>query len=284
MQRRAAAIYAAFFVVVAATSYSLIATAQEPTVQFEGEEALSVNDTLSVGGTTYTVSSVSATTEGGDHGSPVRLVRSGELQWRNESARYTETWDNGSTVTFRDLEREVVVPNASDPTRFALREVIDREAILANDTAADNQTVTRDGEEYVVVTEDGTSRLVPAADYFPTPETTSYVEGETIDYRGNETTLADVSSDGVTLAWTAPRTNTQSLSDGGNVTLDGETYLAVFPDNSSVVLTQNFDSYRAQQSGIDRFTRYRNGLWGVSILGSVSAVLLVGLAYLPSRY
>jgi hypothetical protein len=284
MQRRAAAIYAAFFVVVAATSYSLIATAQEPTVQFEGEEAMTEGDTLSAGGTTYTVSEVSATTEGGDHGSPVRLVRSGELQWRNESARYTETWDNGSTVTFRGEERAVVVENASDPSRFELREVIDREGILAADPSADNQTVTRDGEEFVVVTEDGTSRLVPAAEYFPTPATTAFSEGETVDYRGNETTLEAVSSDGVTLAWTAPRTNTQSLSDRGNVTLGGETYLAVFPDNSSVVLTQNFDSYRTQQSEIDRFTRYRNGLWGVSILGSVSAVLLVGLAYLPSRY
>ena len=65
MQRRAAAIYVALFVLIGAASYSLIATAQQPTVEFDNPTyELSQGDQLDVGGQTYTVASVSET--GGD--------------------------------------------------------------------------------------------------------------------------------------------------------------------------------------------------------------------------
>jgi hypothetical protein len=285
MQRRAAALYAAFFIVIAAASYSLIATAQTPTVQFENPAyELAEGDEFTAGGQTYTVSSVSAEMEGGGHGSPASLVRSGEFTWTNDSARLTVTWDNGSTVTYEGQERLVAVPSAEDPQGFELREVIDREAILANDTNADNETVTRDGTEYVVVTENGTSRLVPADDYFPTPESTVYTEGQTIQYEGNESTISSVTSEAVTIAWTGSRTNTIGVGDEANVTVGGQQYLASFPNNDTLVLTQDYESYESQQASIASFQVHKNGLWGVSILSATAAVFLIGLAYLPSRY
>ena len=289
MQRRAAAIYVVFFVVVGAASYSLIATAEAPTIAFENpDHALSQGDTFSVDGQQYTAAEVATeveTSSGGGHGGGggKTIVHTAQFAWTNESALYTQTWDNGSTVTYADDEWDVVIPNASDPSSFTLRESIDRAGILANDTAADNETVTRDGQEFVIVTENGSSTLVPASEYFRTPERRQFSESDTLQFEGNETRI-DVGSDAVTLSWNAPRRNTVQAGNHANVTLSGQTYLTHFRTNTTVVLTQDFASFRAQNDEIDSFTEQKNGLWGVSILSWLSVIFLVGLAYLPSRY
>jgi hypothetical protein len=290
MQRRAAAIYVAFFLVVGTASYSLIATAQEPAIGFENpEHTLEQGDSFSIDGQQYTATEVSTEVEesggGGGHSGPVtrEVVHSATIAWTNESALYTQTWENGSTVTYDDDEWVVVIPNASDPSSFTLRESIDRAGILANDTDADNETVTRDGREFVIVTENGSSTLVPASDYFRTPETQQVSEGDSFELSGNETRV-DVTSEDVTFSWNAPRRNTIQLADQTNATLSGQTYLAFFATNTSVVLTQDFESYRAQTNDIDEFHEQKNGLWGVTILSGASIVFLIGLAFLPSRY
>jgi len=285
MQRRAAAIYVAFFLIVGAASYSLIATAETPAVEFQNPEyELSPDDTFTAGGTEYTVSGISAQYEGGGHGSAASLVREGTLAWTNESARYTATWENNSTVSYNNNEWRVLVPNTSDPSEFVLQDELNRTAILQEDPNADDQLVTRQGEKFVAITEDNTTRLVPAAEYFPAPERIDYAQGDTVDYQGNQTTVSQVTSDGVTLAWSGPRTNTITAGDRGNVTLGDETYLAMYPDNSTLVLTTDFQEFREQQAEIDAYHEQKNGLWGISIVSGVTAVLLAGMAYLPSRY
>ena len=294
MQRRAAAIYAVFFLVLGAASYSLIATAEEPTVQFENpERQYQQGDTFSIDGRQYNVSSISATTSGGGGGGGhgggggggATVTRSGQLTWTNESARHTETWANGSNVTLENQSYQVVIPNASNPNSLTLRENVNRSAILQNDTRADNQTVTRNGSTYVVVQDQGgNATLVPADEYFPEPRTRQLNEGQTFPYAGNQTTVTNITTSQATVAWTAPRTNQISVSDEANVTLNGQTYLAKFPDNETLVLTQDFQSYHQQQDEIARFNTYVNGLWGVVILSTVTVIFLLGLAYLPSRY
>ena len=288
MQRRAAAIYAVVFVLIGTASYTLVATAQQPHVTFESpEHELSQGDTFQVGERTYTVSAISATVEGGGggHGGGGGAVtRSGALEWTNQSARYTETWENESNVTVDDTEYTVTIPNTTDPSTVTLVALQNRTAILQNDSAADNRTVTRNGQEYVVVTENGTSRLVPAAEYFPEPERTQYSEGDRLQYRGNATTVDTVTNRSATLAWTAPRTNTVELSDAANTTLAGQQYFVYFPDNSTLVLETDYSVYQEQTDEIDRFHEHKNGLWGVTTLSGIAAVLLVGMAFLPSRY
>ncbi|WP_380678883.1 hypothetical protein [Salinigranum sp. GCM10025319] len=289
MQRRAAAIYVAFFLVVGAASYSLIATAAAPTIGFENPEyELSQGDTFEIGGQQYTASTVETTVEessGGGHGGGggATISHSATFAWTNESALYTQTWDNGSTVTYEDDEWQVVIPNESDPASFTLRESINRTAILGDDPAADNATVTRDGGEFVVITENGTATLVPASEYFPDPAERQLSEDETIQFEGNETRI-DVASDAVTLSWNAPRQNTVQAGNHANVSLSGQTYFTHFSTNTSVVLTQDFAGYRAQTNEIDSFNEQRNGLWGVTIVSGASVVFLIGLAFLPSRY
>jgi len=155
MQRRAAAIYAALFLVVGAASYSLIATATQPTVDFENpDHTLSAEDSFEVDGQEYTVREISAEVSGGGHGGGGELARSAVIARTNESGQYTETWANGSTVSFDGTEWHVIVPNESDPGEFTLREEIDETAILENDSDADNETVIHNGTRMVVVERD----------------------------------------------------------------------------------------------------------------------------------
>ncbi len=289
MQRRAAAIYVAFFLVMGAASYSLIATAQEPTVGFENPDySLEQNQTFTIDGQQYTATEVVTEVEessGGGHGGGggATVSRSATFAWTNQSALYTETWENNSTVTYDGEEWTVLVPNASDPSSATLRESIDRASILSNDTNADNETVSRNGQAYVIVTENNSSTLVPASEYFPAPAEREVSESQQLDYNGNQTRV-DVTAEAVELSWNAPRENTVQASNHANVSLSGQTYLVHFPTNDSVQLTQDFESFRAQNDDIDQFTEQKNGLWGVTILSGLSIVFLIGMAFLPSRY
>lgn len=286
MQRRAAAIYVAFFLVIGAASYSLIATAQTPEIQFQNPDySVSQGETFEANGQTYNVSSISATEEGGDHGGGTTLVRSAEITYTEQSAEYTETWENNTSVTVGDGNWTVLVPNESNASQFTLRQDVERTQMLEQDPNADNETVTRDGQEFVVVqNQGGNATLVPAEEYFPSPETRQVSEGESVQYQGNQTNVENVTESGVEVSWTAPQTNTIEASDNGNVTLGDQTYLAHFPDNETMQLTSDFENYQAQQEEIDTFHTFENGLWGIVILCGSVAGLLVGLAFLPSRY
>lgn len=292
MQRRAAAVSVVAFLLVGTVAYGLIATAEKPHVEIDGGERLAENDTFAVGGQTYTVSAVETETSGGGGGGhgggggEATEQHVATIEWTVEDAQHTENWANGSVVTYDGKEWEVQVEDAEDPTSFTLVEQIDRQAILQNDSDADNETVTRDGEEYVVVEQEGedNAELVPAEEYFPEPERREFTEGESIDYQGNDATVETVESGGATLAWTAPKNNSVEVGNHENVTLSGETYFAHFPDGKTLVLSQDFEQLRQEQQEIDDFTRHRNGLWGISLTSWVFSILLIGMAYLPSRY
>jgi hypothetical protein len=285
MQRRAATAYVLLFLVLGAGSYGLIATAQPPEVTFDDpDHRLSAGDRFAVDDRRYTVASVSAEEGSGDHGGGTSVTYAATLRWTNDSATYTETWAPGDAVTAGGFAGEVEVANASDPTAFTLVDRVNRTAVLAADPDADNETVTRNGEEFVVVTEGNTTRLVAADEYFPAPETRTFAEGDRFAYAGNRTTVGNVTSDGVPVSWTAPRTNEVELSQRSNVTLAGQTYFVYFAGEDEVVLESDYSVYAEQAAAVDSYTETENGLWGVTILSGVSAALLIGLAFLPSRY
>jgi hypothetical protein len=288
MQRRAAAIYVAFFIVLGAASYSLIATASAPTIGFENpDHSLSEGDQFSVDDRQYTVSSLTAETSGGGGGhggGGATVTRSGELSWTNDSARHTQTWEHDATVTYQGEEYRVLVAEGDDPSTFRLQEVVNRTAILQEDASVDDETVTVNGTEYVVRSEGDDRSLIPASEYFPEPSSTTYSEGDSLDYQGNATTVSSVTGDGATLAWTAPQTNTVGVDNNANVTLNGQTYFAHFPDNGTLVLESDYGVYERQSQDIDTYHSHVNGLWGVSIVSFTTAVVLLGMAYMPSRY
>ena len=288
MQRRAAAGYAGLLFLVGIVAFSLIATATPPELTFQNpDHRLSDGENATIGGTEYNVTVTAEVSEpdGGGHGGGggAELVRSGTLTTVDESARQTATWANGSQVTYlNDTWTVSVVNNES----ARLIEVIDREAILQNDSSVRNTTQTIDGVTYVVSVnaDGGNGTLIPADDYFPAPAAEPVSVGDEIQFDGRTVTVTRVTSDGVLLVWTAPETIETSVSDGANVTVGNATYYAQFPDNETLVLSDNFERVEQFQEEREQFETHRNGLWGVTILGSVGGVLLVGLSYMPSRY
>lgn len=266
MQRRAAAIYAAFFLVLAAGSVAMIGAASPPAAVPDPDHRLTNGSEVTIGGQSYAV-----TVEEGD----------ATLEWHNQSARHTETWENGSDVAFQGTNYTVSIPNVSDPRQLSLEEV----RTLPEGT----QTTTVNDTEYVVVErEDGTRELVPTGEYLNRtqgePERRELVEGQAYDYRGNRTTLEAVENESATLAWTAPRDESVDLAEGEEVELDGRQFVASFPEPGTLVLDPDVQAYQRQQAVIATYHERVNGLWGVSILSALSALSILGLSYLPSRY
>lgn len=284
MQRRAAAGYVTLFLVLAVGAYGLVAVTAAPTVTVEDpDHRLTAGDQFTVGDRTYTVESVAVEEEEGEHGGG-GLLYSASVAWTNDTARYTETWAAADTVDL-DLTLQgarlngtyaVLVPNVSDPTEATLRampETLDYEE--------------RDGVTYVVEERDDGSIEQTPIDQYDDLQRETVTEGA-VDYRGNDTRLA-ITDEGVTLSWTASRTQTVDLAQEQNVTLNDQRFFSFFPHaepddaNPEVLLTTDATDYRDRVAQAERYHERTNGLWGVTIVSVVAAVLLVALAFLPRK-
>ncbi|WP_115864778.1 hypothetical protein [Halorussus litoreus] len=269
MQGRAATVYAVLFLVIAAGAYSLIGVAEQPGIDLEGE-TYTEGQNVTVNGYEYNVSSI-----GDGEGTLARV---------NESSVYTQSLENNSTTQLANTTYRVLIPNTSDPNTFTLRE----EFNLSENVT----TTTQDGVQYVVQNgTDGNRTLVPRDQYerqqFGEPETREFAESDTFDYRGNETTVTNVTVDAAQLQYTAPRALETPLVEGNDVDLgpDGnnQTYVAHFPDDSTLQLTTDVDAYDNQAEEIDHFNERIAGLWGIVILSAITLALLFGMAFLPNK-
>ena len=279
MQRRAVAVFVALFLAVAGVAGALTATAESPEIALENPEIdASQDDSVEVGGETYVVADISENEN--DAG---QMVISGTLE-REFTAETSETWANESTVSVDDREWRVEIPG-ENATEFTLIEVLDRQAILEADDAAENETVTLEDGEYVAVTdENGDRTLVPVDEYFPAPEERSYATGETLEYDGQTVTIDDVTADGAVLVWETTETETVELAQESTVTIGDTEYVAHFPDASTLRMSTDVEAYEAQVTEIERFNQYNSGLSRVLVLSVLSSIMLAGMAFIPSRY
>lgn len=276
MQRRAVAVYVALFVLIAGGAGVLTATADSPEIGFENPDfEVSEGDPIEVDGEEYVVAGVE-----GDDGAESSAVATIE---RNVTAEQSETWANESTVEVGDREWRVMI-TGEDPNEFTLVEELDRQAILEDDSQADNETVERDDGEYVVVTEDGESTLVPVEEYFPTPEERSYAEDDAFEYGDNTATVDNVTADQAVLVWEATETESIEIEGEAIVTIGETEFVANFPDASTVQLSSDIEGYEAQVAQIEQFQQYNSGLTRVLVLAFLSSLLLLGAAFIPSRY
>ncbi|MFB6117424.1 hypothetical protein [Halosegnis sp.] len=283
MQRRVAAIYFVFFVVLGASAYSVLAVAEQPAVDVPGETYTNGSE-FAVGGQEYTVVVEMQESEGGGHGGGGGAEPVGELVYLNESARMTATWDNESTVTYRGEEYRVEL-NA-DASRVRLVETFDVPARLQNDSAVYNETTTIEGVEYVTYRENDTN--VRLDEYLPKPTTYTFEVGDTIEYDGETTTLESVDTSAATLAWTAPEQQSITLEEGANVTLaDGNQYYAHFKTHGelrvTIAPTTTYSDYQGDLARQEYFHERQNGLWGVIILSGIAAFLIISMAYMPVK-
>lgn len=267
MQRRAAAIYATLFIVLAAGAYGTIGVAQAPSVGIANPDySLTEGDTVTIGGTEYRVDTVQES--------------SAELIWVESGVDFSETWENGSTVTIDETDFTVRTTTSTDPPSATLTEVQELD---------ENVTTTEvDDEVFVVVQQDGERRLVPRSEYIRQvqgpPATRSFDEGDRVDYQGERTVASSITNESVTLTWTGPQNNTERIQHGDVTTLGGQDYIAHISEGSTLELSRDIDSYQAQVAALAKFNERINGLWGVSIISGLAAILILGLAYLPSRY
>jgi len=285
MQRRAVAVYAALFLLVAGVAGVLTATADSPEIGFENPDyAVSDGETVDIEGQEYTVQiSEVEGSGGGGHGGGgggASLVATIE---RNITVEQSEAWANESTVQVGEQEWRVEI-TGEDPSEFTLVEVLDRQAILENDSQADNETVERDDGEYVVVTEDGESTLVPVEEYFPAPEERSYATGDSLEYGDRTVTVDDVTTDQAVLVWEATETESIEVQDEGIVTLVETDLVAHFADSSTLHLSSDIESYEAQVEQIEQFEQYNSGLTRTLVLSLLSVILLLSTTFIPSRY
>jgi len=296
MQKRTTALYVAFFFLVATAAFTALSVTEQPTASVENPDyELGAGDEFSVDGRTYNVSDVSAQMSEGS------VVRSASATWVNESARYTATLANNSTVTYQNDEYRVLIPNVSNPSEATLREV----QPLGNNTT----TVQQNDRTFVVEEQNGTRTLVPVDEYkrqqFGEPDTERVTTGSTLQYANNSTTVSNVTASAVKLTWTAPRTNTIDFgktttvqttlvrggsptkmtfaAGGNNVTLNGQTYTTHYPDNGTLVLSSQPEEYHAQLDTVHHQNERFAGLWGVLILSVLAAFTMVALAFLPNK-
>lgn len=273
MQRRAVAVYAALFILIAGAAGVLTATAESPEIALENPDfEVSEGDPVEVDGETYTVAEISE----GDE------TITGTLE-QEEETEFSETWANESTVEVDDTEWRVEI-TGEEPTEFTLVEVLDRQAILENDDSADNETVERDDGEYVAVTEDGETTLVPVDEYFPAPEERSYATDDSIEYDGETVTVDEITADQAVVVWPGTQTNTIEIEQETTVTIGDSEFIAHFPDDSTMTLSTDIDGYEAQVAEIDQFDQYTGGLTRVVMLALLSTILLAAAAFVPSRY
>lgn len=278
MQRRAVAVYVAFFVLIAAASYTLAATAEEPTITLEDADyELSAGETFTVGGQEYTVTEIDETDD--DDG---EMTVTGTIEWVQQDVEVTETWADGDTVEIDGTTWEIQTDgDAEEPTSVTLQEVRDRAAILEADPAASNETVEQDGEEFVVVDDE----LVPAAEYFGEPATLTLGQGASFVYNDQTATVTAVTGSDLTISWTEDQTNSDDLLHGEMTELaDGNEYLTFFPGQSTVLLTQDTSSYDAQIESQEQFADRMTGFRYTIFTTLFFAFSLIAFAFLPSRY
>ncbi|GAB7093774.1 hypothetical protein JCM30237_09260 [Halolamina litorea] len=96
---------------------------------------------------------------------------------------------------------------------------------------------------------------------------------------GGETTYEAV------IEWqTDDGTQSTTLNQHTRTTLGDEEFFAHFESGEEVTLSANTLVLNQYTFDTEQYNTHTNGLWGVTILSGIVAILLMGIGYMPSRY
>jgi len=281
MQRRAAAAYVAFFLVIAAGSYGVIATTDNPepyVTEQEAEHTLVDGEEIDIGERTYNVSLSAEESDGGDHGGGGGVEYSGTLTWTNESAVQTATWEQNTTVTYDNSTYRVLIENVSSPSELQLRPEPPEEANprFVNGSQIVDTDIDDDG-----FVEQG----IPIVRYLETVENRSNVTvTDSVTINGTERSVTSLTNESATFEWVEPAEEEISLAQASTIELDGEEYFVYFESGETAYLDANESTaYYERQSDYDTMTLRTNGFWAVTMVSAVAGMGLIGLAFLPRR-
>ena len=263
MQRRWAAIYIAFFLVMAASSYSVMAVAEEPTIDVEGD-TFQQGDTVEFGGTTYTftdVSNGSATAE------------------YSQTSQGQTTFVNNSVVEYDGGQYNVTT--AASEQSFTLVEEFDVPTLLENDPEVDNSTYTGDDGTEFVRYRNGTTQ--PLDEYLPEPNRESFAVGESIQHANTSKTVDNVTASEAVLTWEETSTESIEFAEGDTMELDGTQYVSTFRGGDTLVLSTDVEGYQAGLDNQDYFQERMSSLMYVIVYCLGATFLLGAVAFLPHR-
>lgn len=216
--------------------------------------------------------------------------KGGAISFRTADGRLilgaTITNISGSQATLKWGEDYLaVVPNETDPSTVTFTQQFNVSRRLKTDPGVKNETITSEGEKYVV--NRTTNSLKRLSEYLPEPQATDFSEGEQLTYNGNVTTIENITSSSVPLNWTGTENRTVDLSEGASLSLNGQQYFVHFSDTSTVKLVQNsseaWEAYQSELESIDDYHERIAGLWAVAILSVLAALILLFAAYLPVK-
>jgi hypothetical protein len=263
MQRRAAAMYFAFFVLIAIGAYGLIATTTAPTVSLQGP-TYSQGDDVTLNERTYTVSEVTTEESGGDHGGG-SAETVGTLTWTNDSAEYTDTLDNGSELA---------------PTAIAWDGMQGRHVT----TLEPGQAVVYNGTQYSVIVDNGTLTLT----HFEWSATNlTLAAGENVTYQGTTQQVA-INDSALTVAPPDAPSDTSEIEPGFQFQYNDTLYRVTTTDDGETVLEagENTTTVRVEQWETTNETReegdaltYRHNETTVTNVTSEGATLVWGDTY-----
>lgn len=265
MQRRWAAIYLAFFLVMAGSAYSVMAVAEEPAMDIEGD-TYQAGDSFEVNGTTYTVSEIA---DG-----------EGTVEYNTTQGQQT-AFENNSVVEYQGDEYNVTIESAEEPDSFTLTQEFDVEAILQNDSQVDNQTYEREDGTQFVRYENGTTQTVD--EYLPEPNREQFSVGDSIEHANTTKTVDSVSASEAVLTWEEETTASVSFEEGDVVEIGGTQYVTTFPDNETVLLSEDTEGYEQVVENREHFDQRISGLNYVMIFSLAAAFILAAAAFMPRR-
>lgn len=205
MQRRAAAAYVVFFLVLAAGAYAMIALTEAPEVTVENpDHDLAVGDEVTVDGRTYAVSELTAErASGGGHGGGGGIERSATFEWTNESKVYTESW-------------------------------------TANETTLENATVSAEGGSATIEFTDPLTRNFTFAEESVNASSRGSTNDSVSVTFENGTTSEFLVEEGAFVTGTELAANNSTVV-ASYFPADVRTYTVLAPDNSTLVLRQQPD-------------------------------------------
>lgn len=267
MQRRAAAMYVIFFVLIAVGSFAVVNVAEAPDPAMDqSDHQLTVDDSVTIDGTTYNLTRID--------------VFSATFEWTQPEAEQTGTITNESTIESDGVEYLLEIDAGDEPDGVTLIEQYPEH---------DLETVEIDGVTYVVIEENNDTRIVPEEEYLADEhgprERLELTVGDSLvwDDANASVTIDDISSASVTVSWVGPMERSITVQSGQPTEIGQTTYVANFVGTEYIQLTTDVEAYETHRDEIDTFDERYQGFWGITVLSLLTAILIGGLSFLPQR-
>ncbi len=267
MQRRTAAMYVVFFIVIAVGAIAFINVVEAPSPSMdEFDYQLEVDDNVTIGDRTYQVTRID--------------VFSMTLAWTEDEVEQSDRIANESTIESDGVEYRVEIEPGEEPEQFVLHETFPEHEL---------DTVEHGGVTYVVIEENDEIRFVREDEYlleeYGPRDQIELTVGDTFlwDVAEVSVTVDEITPDGVDVSWVGPEEQTRTIQSGEPTEIGDTTYIANFVGTDFVQLTTDIEAYEAHADALDTYAERNLGFWGVGVLSFLTAVLIGGLSFLPRR-